>query len=139
MLGVVTAVEAATFATASTLHRGMHVPLLGITGERFPGAVIPEAIIAVVLFVGAAVVLAAPQRSWRTAIGTHLFAFAGTIVGVSEVLAGTQARPYDLVYHVAILALLGGMLVVLFRSRGRAALGRGRAAPRGLSRPGPSP
>ena len=124
-LGVIAVLEALTFLTASLLHLGTHIPVLGITGEKFPGAVIPEALIGFVMLAGAVVVLAAPRRAWAVAVGTHVFAAAGTCVGISVVLSGVQHRPAaDSIYHFTILAVLVAMIAVLARGRTRAALKR---------------
>ncbi|HLI55455.1 MAG TPA: hypothetical protein VKY26_00345 [Actinomycetota bacterium] len=132
-LGLIGVLEALTFLTASMLHLGTHLPLLGITGEKFPGAVIPEALIGIVMLAGSAVVLAAPRRAWGIALGTHVFAAAGTGVGISVVLGGAKAHPAsDSIYHVTILAVLLAMVAVLARKRSRAAL---RPVPGGTATP----
>ncbi len=145
-LGLVAILEALTFLTASMLHLGTHIPVLNITGEKFPGAVIPEALIGFVMLAGAIVILAAPRRAWGIALGTHVFAAAGTVVGILEVHRGGQHHPgADSIYHYTIEAVLLVMIAVLARRRSRAALRQ--AATKGASvsatptspPPGPKP
>lgn len=135
LLGAVTLLEAATFAAASVVHFGVSV--LGIPGERFPGARIPEAVIAAVLVVGAAAVLAAPRHAWGWALGTHVFAAVGTVVGITVTFSGTgPASTGDRIYHVTILAVLVVMTAVLTRGRARRALRPGQAPVAAFSRNG---
>ena len=124
-LGVVTALEATTFAVASALHLGLDLPVLGIRGEWFIHAAIPEAVIAAVLAVGALVVLRWPGKAWGTAVGTHIAAALGVLVGISAILGGLGPQaPADLAYHLGILAVLVGTLAVLVSPPGRTALRR---------------
>jgi hypothetical protein len=136
VLGTVTVLEAATFAIASTLHLGTHVPFTGLVGEHAPGAAGPEALIAAVLLAGAVFLLAKRRHAWGVAFGTHCFAAAGTLVGISEVFSGggPQATA-DYVYHVIIFLVLVTMLAVLARARARAALASPAPPPALLSPP----
>ncbi|MGH2717437.1 MAG: hypothetical protein ACRDJU_02505 [Actinomycetota bacterium] len=121
--GAIAVAEALTFLIASLLHQGTHIPVLNITGEKFPGAVIPEAVIGFVMLAGAVTVLAAPRRAWGIALGTHVFAAVGTAFGISVVLGGGANHPAsDLIYHFTIEAVLLVMIAVLARGRSRAAL-----------------
>lgn len=115
--GVLMAAEAATFATASYLHRDGHIALgfTRIRGERFPGAVVPEAIIAAVLGVGAVLVLSVPGRFRWAAVGATAFAILGTLVGTAVILSGKATPPNpagDLTYHATILVVLLASMVV---------------------------
>jgi hypothetical protein len=118
--GIVMLAEAATLGIASYLHRDGHIALgfTMITGERFPEAATPEAIIGGVLAVGAAFVLAAPRRAARIAIGTTGFALLGVIIGIAAVLG--SSRPditADLTYHAILLPALVVTFVLLLLRR----------------------
>ena len=102
-------IEAVTFAIASILHFGV--------AESFIGAAIPEAIIAVVLAVGAVSVMRRLGGSWWIAMGTTLFALAGVIIGLSVIVGSGVSRPIDLVYHVTIFVALVVTVVLVLRSR----------------------
>jgi hypothetical protein len=103
------ALAAAAFAGAAVIHFGVAIPL-GFTTVRdpFAGAAVPEAVIAAVVAAGAAA--ARTRRPWArgAALGSTLFAVAGTCVGLRFTLPGP--RTGDKVYHLGILALL---LVIL--------------------------
>lgn len=126
LIGWLMVLEALTFGTASALHFNLTLPLgfLTIHGESFRGAAIPEAIIAGVLLGGAISVLAAPRGSWGIAVGTTLFAIAGTLVGLTFILGGSVSRPADLTYHSIILVALIVTVVLQLSPQGRAALRR---------------
>src|SRR2546423_14223990 len=84
LVGRLMLAEAVTFAIASILHFGV--------AESFIAAAIPEAIIAVVLAVGAVSIMRRPAGSWWIAMGTTLFALAGVIIGLSVILGGRVSR-----------------------------------------------
>jgi hypothetical protein len=98
LIGGVMFVEAVTFAIASILHFGLL--------ESFIGAAIPEAIIAVVLGVGAIAVIRRAAGCWWLALATTLFALAGVIIGLSVILRSHVSRPADLAYHASIFVAL---------------------------------
>src|SRR5205823_7943394 len=105
ILGGVMLAEAVTFAIASVLHFGVL--------ESFVAAAIPEAIIAVVLAVGAIAVMRRPAGSWWLALTSTLFALAGVIIGLSVILSGRVSRPADVAYHASIFVALVITVVVL--------------------------
>lgn len=107
--------EAATFGVASYLHRDGHIALgfATVTGEHFPKAALPEAIIGVVLAVAGAVVLAVPGRARAVAATATGFAILGVIVGLTVVLGSTRFGIADVGYHAGILAVLLGSMYLL--------------------------
>ena len=109
LVGRLMLAEAVTFAIASILHFGV--------GETFIGAAIPEAIIAIVLGVGAIAVIRRPAASWWLALGTTLFALLGVIIGLSVILGGRVSRPVDLAYHATIFVALVITVVLLLARR----------------------
>src|SRR5207302_9197535 len=78
LVGRLMLAEAVTFAIASILHFGV--------GETFIGAAIPEAIIAIVLGVGAIAVM--QRGSWWLGLATTLFARDCVFIGLSVFLCG---------------------------------------------------
>lgn len=110
--------EAVTFGMASYLHLQGRIPLgfTTITGEHFPDAATPEAIIGAVVAAGALLVLALPGRARRPAIGVTGFAILGVAVGLSAVIRrSTGIVAADLGYHAAIMAALLVTLLLLLR------------------------
>lgn len=103
-IGVLMACVTATLAVASLLHFG--VTVLGVH-DPFPGAKVPEAVIAAVLACGAVAWLARPSASWGLALGTVLFAVAGFLVGIRFTLFdGAGVRAGDILYHAGGLTML---------------------------------
>lgn len=108
-IGALMLAEAATFGIASYLHLRGHIPLgfTTIGGEDFPDAATPEAIIGAVLAAAAALVLTAPGRARRAALGATGFAILGTAVGLAAVSGRSTGNvAADLTYHAAIMAAL---------------------------------
>jgi hypothetical protein len=104
IIGVMLSMAAITLGLASYLHRDGDIPLgfTVIRGESFLGASIPEAVIAAVLAVAAAVVLIAPHRARPAALGATAFAILGTAFGMTVTIP--RGRAADIVYHSALLA-----------------------------------
>jgi hypothetical protein len=128
--GILLLAEAATFGVASYLHRDGRIGLgfTTITGEHFPNAALPEAVIGAVLAVAGAFALAAPARARTLAAAATGFAVLGVVVGLTVVLGSTRASiGADVGYHAGILAVLLAS-VYLLGSGGRAMR---RPAPRG--------
>jgi hypothetical protein len=126
--GVLMLASALTFGVASYLHLDGRI-MLGfttVTGEDFTGAAVPEAVIGGLLAVGAAFVLARRAAARGVALGTTVFAIAGTVYGMTIILRGTVSRPADVVYHSAILAVLLVTLFGLLLTGRRAGAGGGR-------------
>src|SRR5579884_3780680 len=122
-----------TLAVASAVHLGVAVRLGVVTLEDpFRGAAIPEAVIAAVLAGGLGAVLAGRPTGRRVGLGTTLFAILGVGYGLNVTVRGTRSG--DVVYHLALLALLVASLGLLLLPAVRA--GRRRAAPSGTTRAG---
>ncbi len=110
-----------SFAIASIIHSGTVIALGPITiDDPFPGAVIPEAVIAVVLGIGSLSILAHWPARWGMALAAALFAFLLTVYGLT-VTAGS-ARTGDITYHIAVLALSGVLVGLLLLPMGRRGL-----------------
>jgi hypothetical protein len=112
------AIAALTLAAASLLHFGLSVPLgAAVLEDPYPGAAIPEAVIAAVLAAGTVGALTGGAGR-RAAEGAAVFALLGVAFGLAVTLR--EARPGDVAYHLSLLCLLvatGGLLFA--RPRGR--------------------
>jgi hypothetical protein len=114
-------VEAASFVVAALIHSGVF-----ITGYEHPQARIAEGVIAAVLIIG--LILTFVRRAWTRSIGLTAqgFALLGTLVGLFTIAIGVGPRTApDLVYHAAILLVLGWGLVVTARTHFYSASGQG--------------
>jgi uncharacterized protein len=104
--------EAATLAAAAFLH--LHGDIQGRSTSFDPDmAGIAEAVIGVVLVVGAVAVWCAPDWGRRVAIGAVGFAIVGFVVGLSFTARGGDLA--DVLYHAVMLPILVLTLVLLLR------------------------
>jgi len=102
--------EAALFASASLIHAG--VLLQGFEHRRASTA---EAVIATVLMVGLVAGLVRPARLRTVSVAAQAFALLGTLVGMFTIAIGVGPQTTaDLIFHLAVLALLLGGLVTAF-------------------------
>lgn len=95
--------QGSAFALASAIHSGRV-----LQGYAHLAARNAEAVIAVVLLGG--LVLTWLRSSWfrRISLYAQAFALAGTMVGIFTVFVGVGPRTTpDVIYHIAILLLLG--------------------------------
>jgi len=103
--------EAAAFAAAASVHFGL---LFG--GYEHTKAGIAESVIAAVLLIGLTVTWMAPERVRAAGMAAQAFALLGTLVGLFTIAIGVGPRTVpDLVYHVAIVAVLMWGLIVARR------------------------
>jgi hypothetical protein len=104
--------EGVSFALAGRIHAG----LLGPTWVH-PAASIAETVIAAVLLGSLVLTWLWPAWTREIGLGGQAFALLGTLVGLYTILAGFGPRPLpDVLYHVAILVVLGCGLGVVARS-----------------------
>ncbi|HEX6630961.1 MAG TPA: hypothetical protein VF048_07715 [Gemmatimonadaceae bacterium] len=104
--------EALAFGAASLVHRGILVE-----GYRHRNAYVAETVIAAVLLAGVLVSLVAPGRTRAAGLVAQGFALLGTAVGLLTIAIGIGPRTVpDVVYHVAIVAVLAWGLAVAVRS-----------------------
>jgi hypothetical protein len=95
--------EASTLAVMSALH--LTGILAGATRPYSPTAAgIAEAVICVVLTVGAAAIACRTRRGRATAVVTLAFAILGVLAGLTFTIRGGGA--IDIAYHATILPLL---------------------------------
>ena len=114
MLTAVTTANALLYLAAALFHSGVPLPLTIF--ERSPAASVAEGLIGVVLAVAAAMLVRAP--STRFTWGAYVFALAGTLLGLSIILATRTGGP-DLWIHFFMLAGLGAGFALLLAARGR--------------------
>ena len=114
-------VATGAFAVASIVHFGVAIALGPVTiDDPFPGAAIPEAIIAIVLGIGSVTVIVRLPARWRVALATTLFALFVTIYGLTVTVS--SARTGDITYHISILVVLAVTAGLLLLPAGRRAL-----------------
>jgi hypothetical protein len=100
------AVEAVAFAVASLIHGGHVIP-----GYAHRNAHIAETILAIVLFAGLAVTVAAPDHARRAGLLSQGIALLGTLVGLFTIAVGVGPRTVpDVIYHVLIIIVLASGL-----------------------------
>jgi hypothetical protein len=105
------ALEAAAFAAASLVHRGL---LVGAHEHR--QAATAEAVIAAVLLAGLAVSLAAPRSSRAAGLAALGFALLGTLVGIVMIAIGVGPRStLDFALHAGFVLTLAAGLVWVAR------------------------
>jgi hypothetical protein len=105
-------VEAASFLVAGTIHSGLLVAL-----DVHHPAAIAETTIGVVLLIGLGLSRVWPTQSRLFGLLAQAFAALGTLVGVYTIIAGFGPRTVpDVIYHLAILVVLGWGLVATARS-----------------------
>ena len=104
--------EAAVFAVAALVHSGALVQ-----GYEHPQARVAETVIASVLLGGLVLSLVSPEWTRTASLITQGFALLGTLVGIFTIIIGIGPRTVpDIVYHVAIVAVLIWGLVVAKRA-----------------------
>jgi hypothetical protein len=105
-------IEGMSFLAAGLIHRGVL-----ITGYAHQQASIAETVIAIVLLIGLGLTWIWPGQTRLIGLVAQAFALLGTLVGVFTIAIGVgpQTAP-NLVYHVAILAVLTWGLVVATRT-----------------------
>jgi hypothetical protein len=104
-------VEALAFFAAALIHAGYLVP-----GYQHRAARIAETVLALALLAGLAVGMARPALARTAGLAAQCFALLGTLVGIFTMIVGVgpQSTP-DVVYHLAMVALLGWGLAAIAR------------------------
>jgi hypothetical protein len=118
-LAAVTTVNALLYLMASLLHTGVTIPLgsllIGFPAPSQPAA-IAEGLVGLVLSVAAVTLFRA--GSIRLVWGAYVFALAGTLLGLSIIVATRTGGP-DLWIHFFMLAGLAAGFALLVAARGR--------------------
>jgi hypothetical protein len=121
-LALVTSANAGLYVAAALLHSGA-IGALGAAAtlgfRPSPAATVAEALIGVVLAVAAVTLFRAPSGGHRSAWGAYIFSLAGTMLGLSILIAARVGGP-DLWIHFVMLMGLAIGFALLARARGRA-------------------
>jgi phosphatidylserine synthase len=105
-------VETAAFAAAALVHFGLLVH-----GYEHRQARVAESVIALVLLAGLVLSWVRPTSTREAGIAAQGFALLGTLVGIFTIIVGVGPRTApDVVYHIAIVAVLVWGLVVAVRA-----------------------
>jgi hypothetical protein len=126
-LGLLAAVYAATFVVAVLLNVGVRIPLsFAVLYEpRRPFAVVVEGLAGLMLALSAFAIFAPKTWGWAAATAAHAVTLVGVLWGMVAVAAGrgphTQLND---TYHLAMVVLLAGGLILLLTPLGRTALRR---------------
>lgn len=106
------AAEAVAFTGAALIHAGAIVQ-----GYEHHAARTAESVLAAVLLAGLAVTAIAPARTRSAGLLAQAIALVGTLIGIFTTIVGIGPRSTpDIIYHVAMLALLGTGLAVTARA-----------------------
>jgi hypothetical protein len=104
--------EAASFGTAALVHFGVLS-----RGDEHRRAGIAESVITAVLLAGLLVGLVRPGWVRRAGLAVQGFALLATLVGITTIIIGIGPRTVgDVIYHIAIVAVLVVGLVVAERA-----------------------
>ncbi|HEV8656449.1 MAG TPA: hypothetical protein VGR85_13155 [Candidatus Limnocylindria bacterium] len=115
-LALLTTANALLYLAAALFHSGVTRATLTIFPEPSPPASVAEGLIGAVLAVAAVMLFRSPSA--RLAWAAYIFALAGTLLGLSIILARGIGGP-DLWVHFVMLAGLAGGFALLARARGR--------------------
>jgi hypothetical protein len=128
-LGVLAAIEAATFLIFASLHLGVQIPLgFATLAEPYiwPAARV-ETLCFLVLGTAAIAIAAGWRHAWLTAVVAHSISIGGVLLGMAALAAGRGPRTESNdIYHLTILLVMVAGLAVLATPMGRAALRRSR-------------
>lgn len=103
--------EAATFIIAALVHAGVLA-----SGYEHRQARIAESVIAAVLLCAVALTWMRPASTREAGMAAQGFALLGTLLGIFTIVAGVGPRTLpDIVYHIAIVAVLIWGLIVARR------------------------
>lgn len=110
MLRWILGVGALSLLAAAALHAGIVIP------GRFDQAALYETGVAAVLLVGAGLTFIGPAWARWGGLAATVLALAGATIGLYMALRGVAPNTVlDIVYHVALLALLLAGIVVAWR------------------------
>ena len=134
VVGVLSALYAATFLFGALLHLGVRVPLgFAVLAEpRILPATAVEGLCGLALSVAAWAILARKGWARTAAIAAHAFALGGVLLGTAALAAGAgPSTDMNTVYHGVMLVALAAVLALLLTPAGRASLpGADRSARR---------
>jgi hypothetical protein len=106
------AVEAAAFFIAALVHAGRLVP-----GYEHHAARIAESVLGTLLLAGLVATWLRPAQTRATGLVAQGLALLGTLIGIFTTIVGVGPRSTpDVIYHIAMVALLGWGLATAARA-----------------------
>jgi len=127
VVGVLSAIYAATFFFGALLHLGVRIPLgFAVLAEPtiLPAAIV-ESLCGLALLFGAFAVLTRTNWAWTAAFGAHAFALGGVLLGVTALALGAgPSTDLNTIYHRVMLVALVAVLALLLSPTGRTGLQR---------------
>jgi hypothetical protein len=127
LIGILSAVCAATFFFGALLHLGVSVPL-GFAVVEEPvilPATIVEGLCGTALAVAAFAVFARLNGAWAVATVAHAFSLGGVLLGITALAVGAgPSTDLNAVYHRVMVVILVAALALLLSPAGRNALRR---------------
>jgi len=112
MVRVILLIEAVAFLIAGAIHSGLFVFI-----DTHRQAAIAESIIGIVLLIGFGLSWVWSAQTRLIGLVAQTFAAFGTMVGLFTIAVGVGPRSVgDIVFHLAILAVLGWGIIVTARS-----------------------
>jgi len=124
VVGILSALYAATFFFGALLHLGVRIPLgfAVIAEPTILPATIVESLCALALSFGAFAVLTRMSFAWTAAFAAHAFALGGVMLGiVALAVGGGPSTDLNTIYHRVMLVALVAVLALLLSPTGRAA------------------
>lgn len=117
VLGVLSALYAATFFLGALLHTGTRVPIgFAVLAEpRIVPAIVVETLCGSALAVGAYALLAGKSWMWAAATASHAVALAGVLQGTVVAVAagrGPNTVLNDTYHRVMIVVLVAGLVAL---------------------------
>jgi hypothetical protein len=101
---------AVTLLAASVIHVGPALPFNGFgISDQFDSAAVPEAILGILLAASAAYLASGRSGGRELALAATIFTLLLSLFGLSLTLPA--ARTGDVVYHLVLVVLLGGIIV----------------------------
>jgi hypothetical protein len=124
VVGILSALYAATFFFGALLHLGVRIPLgFAVLAEPtiLPAAIV-ESLCTLALSFGAFAVLTRMSFAWAAAFAAHAFALGGVLLGVVALaLGGGPSTDLNTIYHRVMLVALVAVLALLLTPPGRTA------------------
>ena len=106
---------AVSLLVASIIHFGPELPFVGFgISDQFDSAAVPEAVLGSLLALGAAYLASGRAGSREMALAATISTLLLSLYGLGVTLP--MARAGDVVYHIVLLVLLGGIIVGLAAS-----------------------
>jgi hypothetical protein len=124
VVGILSALYAATFFFGALLHLGVRIPLgFAVLAEpTILPATIVESLCALALSFGAFAVLTRMSFARTAAFAAHTFALGGVLLGVVALAVGAgPSTDLNTIYHRVMLVVLVAVLALLLSPTGRAA------------------